>query len=149
MAPWLWALAGAAMGVGILFSGWFWEIVSLVSQQRMQGTNAGWPLVALGAALGVILMWRGHGRGAWAGLIGLGLLPAALAIYASTEHTGPCGPPPGVTIANLHCIYYGPPWYTTLDARLGFAFLAVAVVGALIPLVAVRPRARLGRAGSV
>ena len=142
LAPWLWALAGAMIGVGTLFSGWFWQLVALATGQRIQGTNAGWPLVALGAALALVLLWRGHGRGAWAGLVGLGAVPAALTIYASMESKGVCGPPAGVTVPNMHCAYYGPPWYTSLDARLGFAFVAVALVGALIPLLAIRPSAR-------
>jgi hypothetical protein len=75
---WLWAIAGVLLGLGSLFSTWLWSLVGRVEKASITGTPNGWPLLVLGLLLAAALAWRTRGRGAWAGLLGLGLIPALL-----------------------------------------------------------------------
>src|SRR5690348_14877823 len=72
----LWAIAGALLGLGSLFSTWLWSLVGRIEDAYITGTPGGWPLLVLGLLLAAALTWRTHGRSAWAGLLGLGLIPA-------------------------------------------------------------------------
>ena len=131
---WLWALAGMLLGLGSLFSTWLWDLVGRIENAYITGTPGGWPLLVLGLLLAAALAWRTHGRGAWAGLLGLGLIPALL--LASTFFTQPirCSPPFGFT-GPCNVRYFGPPWYEQSDFIPFVAFLIVAIIGALLGLV--------------
>ena len=69
----LWALAGALIGLSALFSTWLWSLVGRIENASITSTANGWPLLVLGLLLAAVLAWRTRGRGAWAGLLGLGL----------------------------------------------------------------------------
>jgi hypothetical protein len=142
---WLWALAGALLGLGSLFSPWFWNLVSQIENGSITSTANGWPLLVVGFVLAAALAWRTRGRGAWAGLLGMGLVPALL--LASTFFIQPdiCPAPPGFTGS---CNYFGPPWYEQPDFTPFVAFLFVAIIGALLGLVSYRARRRQARSAS-
>lgn len=147
LSPWLWTLAGALIGAGTLFSSWFWRLVSLISNQYITGTNAGWFLVPLGVLLVVFLVLTvltARRRGAWLGLIGFGFVPAVTLYAGSVTTSQAClGPLPGIAApSGYHCVYYGPPWYDSAELYVGVAFLVITLVGALIPLIPRITRAR-------
>ena len=144
---WLWASAGALLGLGSLFSTWLWSLVGRIEDTYITGTPNGWPLLVLGLLLAAALAWRTHGRGAWAGLLGLGLIPALL--LASTFFTQPirCSPPFGFT-GPCNVRYFGPPWYEQNEFTPFVAFLLVAIIGALLGLVPYLARLRQARSAS-
>jgi H+/Cl- antiporter ClcA len=144
---WLWALAGALIGLGSLFSPWLWNLVGRIENIYITSTANGWPLLVLGLLLAAALAWRTRGRGAWAGLLGLGLIPALLLAPSFFIQPDICPHPPGYTgPCNVH--YFGPPWYDQVDFTPFVAFLFVAIIGALLGLVSYRARLRQARSAS-
>ncbi len=110
----LWALVGALFGVGV---------IALLS--------IGWGLILLGVILAGSIAWIGRGRGLWAALIGFGLAPAAILIFDIVTAPPACSNQPIVVTGGSYTCGYTPPSYT----YLAIAFLTVALIGALIPLV--------------
>jgi hypothetical protein len=146
---WLWVLAGALLGLGSLFSTWLWSLVGRVENAFITGTPNGWPLLVLGLLLAAALAWRTRGRGAWAGLLGLGLIPALLLATSFFIHPTICSFPPGFTPpgpCNVH--YFGPPWYEQIEFTPFVAFLFVAIIGVLLGLVPYLARLRQARSAS-
>jgi hypothetical protein len=146
VAFWLWALAGALLGLGALFSPWLWSLVGRIENASMTSTANGWPLLVLGLLLAAALAWWTRGRGAWAGLLGLGLLPALLLTPSVFTPPAICSFPPGFTPpgpCNVH--YFGPPWYDQNEFTPFVAFLFVAISGALLGLVPYLARLRHAR----
>jgi hypothetical protein len=141
----LWALAGALIGLGSLFSPWFWSLVGRIENVSFTGTPTGWPLLILGLALTAALAWRTRGRGAWAGLLGLGLVPALLLASSFFIQPDICPAPAGFTGS---CNYFGPPWYEQPEFPPFVAFLFVAIIGALLGLVPYLARLRQARGAS-
>lgn len=115
-APLLWAFSGALLGVAL---------ISLLA--------IGWTLLLASILLGACAAWLTRGRGLWAGLIAFGLLPALILFFAILSAPPPCPTQP-VIVSNgsFTCGGGVPPSYSAL----AFSFLAVAVLGALIPLAA-------------
>src|SRR5262249_25726250 len=124
---WLWALAGALLGLGALFSTWLWSLVGRIENASITGTPNGWPLLVLGLLLAAALAWRTRGRGAWAGLLGLGLIPALL--LAPTFFIPPAvctyAAPPGFTLLSPCVIHY---FYDQSEFTPFVAFLFVAII---------------------
>ena len=114
LSPWLWALTGALFGVGVI------AILSI-----------GWALILVGVILAFIVGWRFRGRGMWAILIGFGLAPAAILLFDIITAPPPCSTQPIVEAGGSYTCGYIPPSYS----YLAIGFLAVALFGALIPLV--------------
>lgn len=110
----LWGLAGALFGVGFI------AILSI-----------GWPLILLGAILAGVIVWLGRGRGFWAALIGFGLAPAAILIFDIVTAPPPCPSQPVIVTGGSYTCGYTPPSYI----YMAVGFLAVALIGALIPLI--------------
>lgn len=109
----LWALAGALFGVGVI------AILSI-----------GAALVLVGVILAAVAAWLSRGRGMWAALIGFGLAPAAILVFDIVTAPPPC-PTEAVTVTGgSYTCGYIPPSYSYLAA----GFLAIALIGALIPL---------------
>ena len=148
VAVWLWALAGALIGLGALFSTWLWSLVGRIENAYITGTPNGWPLLVLGLLLVVALAWRTRGRGAWAGLLGLGLVPALLLASSFFIHPAICSVPPGFT-GPCRANYFGPPWYEQNEFTPFVAFLFVAIIGVLLGLVPYLARLRQARSASV
>jgi len=76
----------------------------------------------------------------WAALIGFGLAPAAFLIFDIVTAPPPCPTTPVVITSGGYTCGYIPPSYT----YMAVGFLAIALVGALIPLAsrlmwAIRP----------
>lgn len=117
----LWGFVGALFGVGLI------AILSI-----------GWPLILLGLVLAGAIAWIGRGRGFWAALIGFGIAPAAILIFDIVTAPPPCPAQPVVVTGGSFTCGYIPPAYGYMAA----AFLAVALAGALIPLVSRLLRAR-------
>ncbi len=113
ISPWLWALTGALAGVGLI------AILSL-----------GWALILLGAILAGATVWISRGHGLWALLVGFGLAPAAILLFDIATAPPPCPTQPVIVTGGSYTCGYTPPSYTYLAA----GFLAVAVIGALVPL---------------
>jgi hypothetical protein len=114
--PLLWAFVGALFGVGIIALG-----------------SIGWALLLAGALLGASNAWLTRGRGAWAGLIGFGLLPALVLGFGILSAPPPCPTQPvNVSSGSYTCGEGVPTSYITL----AIFFLAIALIGALIPLTA-------------
>lgn len=129
----LWALVGALFGVGFI------AILSI-----------GWPLILLGVILAAVAAWIGRGRGLWAALIGFGLAPAAILIFDIVTAPPPCPSTPVIVTGGSFTCGEIPPSYAYLAA----AFLAIALIGALIPLIswiirAQRANNRPGATGAV
>jgi hypothetical protein len=139
VSVWLWALAGTLLGLGVLFSPWFWSLVSQIENGSFTSTANGWPLLVVGLVLAAALAWRTRGRGAWAGLLGLGLVPALLLASSFFIQPDICPAPTGFTGS---CNYFGPPWYEQSDFPPFVAFLFVAIIGALLGLVPYLARRR-------
>lgn len=149
VAFWLWALAGALLGLGAIFSSWFWSFVDRIENSSITGTPYGWPLLALGLLLAAALAWRTRGRGAWAGLLGLGLFPALLVASSFFIHPAICSTPPGFTPPGPCVVHYdGPPWYEQSEFAPFIAFLFMAIIGALLGIVSYRARPRQARGAS-
>src|SRR5262249_12740465 len=130
-------------------STWLWSLVGRIENASMTGTPNGWPLLVLGLLLAAALAWRTRGRGAWVGLLGLGLIPALLVAPSFFIHPAICSSPPGFTPpgpCNVH--YCGPPWYDQSEFTPFVAFLFVAISGALLGLVPYRARLRQARSAS-
>ena len=144
---WLWALAGALIGLGSLFSTWLWSLVGRIDNAFITGTPNGWPLLILGLLLAAALAWRTRGRGAWAGLLGLGLIPALL--LAPTFFIPPAActyaVPPGFMPPSPCIIHY---FYDHYEFTPFIAFLFVAIIGTLLGLVSYRARLRQARSAS-
>ena len=146
---WLWALAGALLGLGALFSTWFWSLVGRIANASITGTPNGWPLLVLGLLLAAALAWRTRGRGAWAGLFGLGVIPALLVAPSFFIPAVLCSDPPGFTPPGPCTVhYFGLPWYEQSEFTPFIAFLFVALIGALLGLVAYRARLRQARSAN-
>jgi hypothetical protein len=109
----LWALAGALLGVGVI------AILSI-----------GVALLLLGVILAAIAAWLSWGRGLWAILIGFGLAPAAFLVFDIVTAPPPCPTQPVVITSGSYTCADIPPSY----ADMAVGFLAVALIGALIPL---------------
>lgn len=140
VAPWLWMLAGALIGAGCLYTPWLWAIVSTLAGTPIAGASDGLPLILLGTILAVLLTWFGYGHGRWAALIGFGLTPAAILFFNKSTATLPCLYVP-MTLPPHTCRYFTyPPSYDTY-LYVAAAFLAIALIGALIPLVSRMARA--------
>jgi hypothetical protein len=149
VSVWLWALAGTLLGLGVLFSPWFWSLVSQIENGSFTSTANGWPLLVVGLVLTAALAWRTRGRGAWAGLLGLGLVPAlALAPFIFFIQPAICTPLSRSTVVQCPDIYFGPPWYEQPDFTPFVAFLFVAIIGALLGLVSYLVRLRQARSAS-
>jgi hypothetical protein len=97
--------------------------------------------------LAAALAWRTRGRGAWAGLLGLGLIPALLLASTFFIHPTVCSPPYGYT-GPCNVQYFGPPWYEQNEFIPFVAFLFVAIIGALLGLVPYLARLRQARSAS-
>lgn len=138
---WLWAIAGALLGLGSLFFTWLWSLVGRVENAYITGTPNGWPLLVLGLLLAAALAWRTRGRGAWAGLLGLGLIPALLLASTFFIHPTICSVPRGFT-GPCNVQYFGPPWYEQSEFTPFVAFLFVALIGVLLGLVPYLARLR-------
>jgi hypothetical protein len=146
---WLWALAGALLGLGSLFSPWLWSLVGRIENAFISSTANGWPLLVLGLLLAAALAWRTHGRGAWAGLLGLGLIPALLLAVSFFIQPAICSPPPGSGFTGPCTVhYFGPPWYDQNEFPPFVAFLFVAMIGAVLGLISYRARLRQARSAS-
>jgi hypothetical protein len=146
---WLWAVAGALLGLGALFSTWFWSLASRIENASIMGTPNGWPLLVLGLLLAAALAWRTRGRGAWVGLLGLGLIPALLIVPSFFIHPAICSYPLGSTPPDPCIVHYdGPPWYEQSEFAPLVAFLVVAIFGALLGLASYRARLRQARSAS-
>lgn len=124
----LWLIAGASLGFGIL------GILSI-----------GLPFVVLGVVLGVVLLGFSLGRyglkTAWAFLIGLGVLPAAILLYDVSRAPWACDVPG----AGVESSQPGVRYYTCVDTPVGTltayhvmaaVFGAIALLGVLTALVA-------------
>ncbi|HEU0028404.1 MAG TPA: hypothetical protein VFQ25_14925 [Ktedonobacterales bacterium] len=109
----LWALVGALFGVGFI------AILSI-----------GAALLLLGAILAFIAGWLSRGRGLWAILIGFGLAPAAILAFDIITAPPPCPTHAVIAAGGSYTCGSIPPSYTYMAA----GFLAVALIGALIPL---------------
>ena len=146
---WLWAIAGALLGLGSLFSTWLWSLVGRIEDAYITGTPGGWPLLVLGLLLAAALAWRTRGRGVWAGLLGLGLIPALLLASTFFIHPTMCSYPGGFTPPSpCNVQYFGPPWYEQSEFLPFVAFLLVAIIGALLGLVPYLARLRQARSAS-
>lgn len=144
---WLWALAGTLLGLGVLFSPWFWSLISRIENGSIASTANGWPLLVVGLVLAAALAWRTHGRGARAGLLGLGLVPALLLALSFFIQPAICPTPPWFGgPCTVH--YFWPPWYEQYEFPPFVAFLFVAIVGALLGLVPYLARRRQVRSAS-
>ncbi len=121
LSPWLWALVGALFGVGVIAA-----------------LSIGWALIVAGVILAAIIAWLGRGRGMWAVLVGFGLAPAAILLFDVVTAPPPCPTQPVIVTEGSYTCGYTPPSYT----YMAIAFLAIALVGALIPLIPRITRAR-------
>jgi len=138
-------LAGALVGAGSLFTPWLWAFVSRLTGAPIAGASDGLPLILLGVLLAVILTWFSYGRGRWAALIGFGLAPAVILFLNRTTATLPCLYRPMAPAPRTCRFFTYPPSYTTY-LYVAAAFLAISLIGALIPLVSRLMRAT--RSGS-
>ena len=109
----LWGFVGALLGVGLI------AILSI-----------GWALLLAGALLGASAAWLTRGRGLWAALIGFGLFPAAILFFDILSAPPPCPTQPVVVTSGSYTCGETPSSYLIL----ALIFLAIAVVGALLPL---------------
>ena len=123
-SAWLWALVGALFGIGFI------AILSI-----------GWGLILAGAILAATAAWFGRGRGMWAVLVGFGIAPAAILLFDVITAPPPCPTQPVIVTGGSYTCGYTPPSYT----YLALGFLAIAFIGALIPLVPRITRARRSR----
>jgi len=135
------------LGLGVLFSPWFWSLVSRIENAFITSTANGWPLLVVGLVLAAALAWRTRGRGAWAGLLGLGLVPALLLALSFFIQPAICSTPRGFGgPCTVH--YFWPLWYEQPDFTPFVAFLFVAILGALLGLVPYLARRRQARSAS-
>ena len=121
LSPWLWALVGALFGVGF---------IALLS--------IGWALIVAGVILAAIITWLGRGRGMWAVLVGFGLAPAAILLFDVVTAPPPCPTQPIIVTGGNYTCGYTPPSYI----YMAIGFLAIALLGALFPLMPRIKRAR-------